>query len=207
MTVLTLINLHIFLIFFTFPVDAKSSISSLDCLIHNREYSYEYLYDENDELHEFEKYLKLNIFTTHLSKVRNYEKITWELIPNMKKDAIYLKNKNSNNYLCASNLFLSPMKVRRTLYTSKVKQGDNCLWKLNEIMKNTTKTRNEIYDEDDDDELTAKTYLIWNVKYNQQMYAPTFFFKTDKHRRNVYLWNDRKNVYKSNKFKWVLDCM
>jgi hypothetical protein len=201
MVIFSVIYFKIVLILFAFSINANLS-SGLECFIHNREYSYEYFYNENEQLNDFERYLNLNVFTTHLSKITNYKRITWEVISNLKKRAIYFKNKATNHYLCASNLYMSSMKVRRTLYTSNEKQGDNCLWKLNQILK-IKPTRNETRNDED---FSKNTYLIWNLKYNQQLYAPSFFFKSNKYRRNVYLWHDKKENL-SNKFRWIMDCM
>jgi hypothetical protein len=94
--------------------------------------------------------------------------------------------------LCSSRKHLDPTNVRRILYTTPIRDGKNCEWKL--IRVNSPSSND------------GENYLIINAHYNEQMYAPSFFFKKDKDRRNVYMWYDKKKIHFSDSFKWIIEC-
>ena len=51
-----------------------------------------------------------------------------------------------------------------------------------------------------------KTF-IKNVKYDEPLYAPSFFFKKDQISKNLYLWFDKNERFKSKQLNWIIDCL
>ena len=111
-------------------------IQSLECLIHNKEYKYEYLFSS--------AYLyKRNVYTYPLKHLNDFNQIRWKLVktPIDDDNVVYLtRNVNSQEYyLCASKQFADSccQKKRRLLELIKFnssfgieQMGESCKWKL-----------------------------------------------------------------------------
>ena len=181
---------------------SKPTLGS-ECLIHNKEYSYEYLYQSNDKSTIKEN--ALNAYIYPIGKLKDYDTIRWDMIEIFDENYL-LKSIKSSYYLCASNTkhgSLGSSMTRRILYTS-VSSSYNCIWnikKVKEDIKNIKKNN--------------RTYLIWNSLYNEQLYAPTFLFKTNFEKRNIFLWRSKqkdsisslvKFSHETDRFKWIIDC-
>ena len=52
----------------------------------------------------------------------------------------------------------------------------------------------------DEDQLGMRSYIT-NVKYNESLYAASYFFKKDQFKRNPYLWQKEKEKFKSKQFE------
>ena len=164
--------------------------SCLDCVINSKEYPFEFLYNSNTG-NSLKNPLKLNIFTKPISQIENYDTIKWILIQ-YGNGTSYLKNKNSDEYLCANNSFFGSKNNRQILTTDKSKKYE-CLWNI-ELAESFKKSYLE----------EEKNYFLWNVKYNRKIYAPSFLFKYNRFHRNVFLWH--KSGSSSDEFKWNIEC-
>jgi hypothetical protein len=174
-----------------------------ECLIHNFEYKYEYLYSSSKNENK-----ESNVFTYPLSKIDDFQKITWKFIPlkikflknqSSHEKSLYFINsgKYSNEYLCGSNKFRSMSVTRGLVKRLKLNKKQlmanlNCYWDIEKvILKNTTK-----FDH---------AYLIKNIYSGKPLYAASFFFNIGYYERSVYLWFNEINFF-LNKYKWLIDC-
>lgn len=172
-------------------LNSNRMVNSLDCLIYNKQYKYEYLY-QSTEINTLDMYgSKVYIFP--LKNLFNLDTIRWSLFLTSDNSTFFFKSFLSDEYLCSSPKHLDESNLRRLLYTTPIREGKNCEWKL--IKVNSSSQKN------------GESYLIINAYYNEQMYAPSFFFKKDKDRRNIYLWYDNKKLDFSSNFRWVVECL
>ena len=193
---------------------------SLECLIHNKEYKYEYLFSS--------AYLyKRNVYTYPLKHLNDFNQIRWKLVktPIDDDNVVYLtRNVNSQEYyLCASKQFADSccQKKRRLLELIKFNSsfgieqlGESCKWRLTDSswdqdLENTNDildrlegiNRNSMAKGIDEDIISDKTFLIWNVEFNEPLYSSMIKFHL--HKRSVYLWRSKPD---SDQFKWYIDC-
>ena len=198
------------LIFFIIPllraeISASTAIINnfeynKDCLIHNYEYRFEYLFSSKNENKTKQSEVNKNkndINLVPLGKVNNFNSIRWSLIETKNQsEQFFLKSSFYGDYLCASFKFADYFHTRRLLVkvdddsNDQNKLLDNCKWKINRI---------------DSKKSTITTYSIMNVHFNQPMYAASYFFQRKIDQRDVFLWHNKKNV-NSKKFKWIIDC-
>jgi hypothetical protein len=101
-----------------------------------------------------------------------------------------------DEYLCASSLHTNDIfKTRRLVQAQKLDKKKafsekSCMWRIEKV-----KSR---------DKLSAKSsYHIWNVKYNEPLYAASSFFNTNEYGRSIYTWYKKPN---SDQFKWSFNC-
>jgi hypothetical protein len=168
----------------------------LECLIHNKEYSYEYLYQSNEN--------DSNAYVYPIANLKDFEKIRWDLIEFFDENYL-IKSIKTNSYLCASSLKNSSFglsSTRRMLHTSAT-SSYNCIWNIKKVSEINSKKR---------------TYFIWNSLYNEQLYATrAYFFKKNSDKRNVYLWRSKskhasifsayfQSSHETDRFKWIIDC-
>ena len=160
-----------------------------NCMIHNQEYSYEYLYSMNEQ--RMSRLTKNNVYTCPLKQVKNFNNLRWSIVEN-NSEIYYLKASYFDEYLCASFNFIDIFHTRRIVRGIKINQSrniyENCQWKIKKV---NSKTSNS-------------TYSIINAFYDEQLYAASFPFKQGSHYRQTFLWH--KKDTKSNKFKWIIDC-
>jgi len=185
-----LILIHLFVSLLKSELEYKKSIDfGSDCLIHNGQYRFEYLYspDENETTKiAGNKIGKVNL--KRLSKVENFNYLRWTFIETSNQSGqFYLKSSHFGDYLCASFNFADIFGFRRKVIRIKINENvnsmDNCKWKIEQI--------NSI--------LSYDTYSIMNVMNFESLYATSYFY-----RRDVYLWY-KKNINSKN-FKWMIDC-
>lgn len=181
------------------------------CLIHNLEYSREYLYTSDDiniNWASYNKLIKRNVFTYPLRKVNDYEKIAWTFIPvslpfeankspqNYKTNYLIKSGKYQNEYLCAANeheIFSQSRRVikRMRLNPSILRFQFNCHWIIDKVSKiKSNYTSNTIKN------------LLFEDEY---IYASGSLFNLEWYKRNVYSWCEKTNL-NSKKFKWIIDC-
>lgn len=203
-----LISNPLFMIFISlyYSINANEIETFKECLIHNLQYSREYLYTSDDPNWPNQKnmYVKRNMFTYPLSKVNDYEKITWILIPAKSPFQINRTNyliksgKYENEYVCAINeheIFSKNRRIimRMKLISHMIKTHLNCHW--------TIETKYS-------PKLNRTTHTFKNVLFDDEhVYAASPFFSVGWYKRSVYLWSERTDLkLSSNKFKWMIDC-
>ena len=188
-------------LFFLIKLKKANSTNKTDykfgsnCLIHNQEFKYEYLYTSNDL--DIEHIFKKNIYTRLLSKVDDFNKIRWSLIKSSNESFEYfIKSSYYNEVLCASNRFSYIFSVRRYVKREYIKNykeiPKNCRWIIKKDL--TSKKFDDVY-------------TISNVYYrNEHLYVASFFFKKTFYSRRIFLWNIKTQNISSNKFRWQIDC-
>jgi hypothetical protein len=169
---------------------------SFECLIQNDEYKYEYLYT-SDQLDPAD-YYKRKVYTFPLQHLDAFDPIKWYLIPmGHFNDTFYIMNHQFNEYLCGSDFHLDLFELRRKVSMSKLVdktiEHKNCEWRLEPLM-----------DESNVETQSSNRFIIWNVKYNEPLYAASTLFKTLNYKRNVFTWHSKPN---SKQFVWIVDCM
>ena len=189
------------------PTESNNIEEFKHCLIHNVQYSHEYLYASKKQN------VSDKIITTPLEKVDDFIKVTWIFIP-VKIDGVQVNHLNrtlymiksgkyENDYLCTANQFekISPSK-RGQIKLSTIKDVNNkfnyynCYWSFETINLNKTIEGFKEFEE---------TFVIRNMLTNEPMYAASFFFNSGWNKRSVFLWSPKKSTI-SNKFKWFIDC-
>jgi hypothetical protein len=173
--------------------------SSSECLITNKEYPDEYLLKSDDVFGN--RFFGTAVYLHPISKTNEHYKLKWQLIPTSMNDEniFFIKSVYQNTYLCASELELNSNKVRRQVYTSRQISHNNCEWRIEKSGDDETNNKNNDYGK--------ISFLIWNTKFRNQLYAGSYFFKADKLKRNIFLKNDKSKIYKSDDYKWLIDCL
>ena len=175
-----------------------------ECLIHNLEYKYEYLYAS--ETNKFAK----DVFTYPLKWIDDFQKITWNFIPikirNLEKNQSYTEKsfyfiksaKYTDEYLCGPDkleaIYSSHGIVKR--YRVNVKQllsKFSCYWDVEEINLMNYSNKNE------------HAYTIKNIYFSKRLYPLASFFNFINMKKNIYLWFNKSDLY-LNKYKWLIDC-
>ena len=159
------------------------------CTIRNTKYSSEYLYSSLT----FGDQFKMKVFTNEIDPayMRSPLQPLWIIEPiNYENRTLFLISNfyHSKDYLCATNDHLDRLGYRRfvRLDPGSTKTTD-CFWAFEKLTNKKT-----------------TTFEIWNRKYNQALFAASFFFKTAKtNRRNVYLWAGKPD---SKQFDWIINC-
>ena len=171
-----------------------------ECLIHNQAYSYEYLFIERN----YDK-TKRNVYTLPLNNMKDFnhlEFIRWNIIPFKETNSYFIKSLLlDDGYLCSSKHLNGFFTRTRSIiglkipfihkYFNSQTIIDNCLWYFDRD-ETSNKIRN-------------KTFIIWNKKYKEPLYASVKNYFSDPLRRNVYSLNGRYNI-KSKAIKWIVDC-
>ena len=170
-------------------MDTKTN--SIECVIYSKEYQFEYLYN-SIALPDHSKLIELNVFTMPIIQIKTYNRIKWQFI-SFRNNTYYMKNKSTQEYLCAKSVFYGREMYRQTLGTEKYPH-DNCIWgfELIETRKTDVLYRPE------------KIFYIWNVKYDKKLYPGSYFYKFDRHKRNVFLWHLKSS--QSDQYKWIVNC-
>jgi len=187
---------YVILIYFQNIKLIQSNLLKLECLIQNNQFRYDYLYtcDDLDE----HQYYRRHIYTNKIINLNNLDDIKWTLIPVLiEKYIYYLKSNKYNEYLCVSkrvqyhrsNCYVNSNKrmVHTFKYNSNLtslKSKHQCQWRLESVDFNK--------------------YKIWNVLYNQMLFAESDCFKgkrLNRTKRGVYLTH-RAN----SKSYWMIDC-
>jgi hypothetical protein len=176
--------------------ESKNETSAIfDCVIYNLEYSFEFLYDSSDVV--YFDHSKSVPYTFPITKVLNYDRIRWYLIPKLNDtrfEIFNIKSFKSGKYLCSADIFVDSFKTRRKIMMSKKHFGRRCEWRLISF-----KAR----DFENDDSIIN---YIYNVEYEEPLYAASYFFKRDHLKRNIFLWHNKKEAKTSTKFNWMIDC-
>lgn len=193
-------TLIIFILILTLNQLTKASkpTFSFECLIQNAEYGFEFMY-HSSEIFNFNR-SATSVYVYPLEHLSNLDRVRW-LIQSTRNSSnlqtVLIKSFRSNRYLCASNGHLERFMKRRKVYLSNHFEKETCEWMLEDAENNSK--------EDNRDQLNMKSYIT-NVKYKEGLYAPSYFFKRDKFKRNLYLWFDKNEKFKSRKFNWIIDC-
>ena len=196
------------LIFYNINIVQNSILdSSKDCLVHNLEYSYEYLYSSNDY---DSKNANRNVYAYPLSKINDFQTITWKFIPieevEKKFKSFIPKNRSyyfiksgkyENEYLCGFNLYNKISPARYLVKIIKINHAGlilyfNCFWNIESINTNQILPKQFIY-------------RIENMFYKGPMYASSFIFNVGWYKRSIFVWGREENS-QSKKSKWIIDC-
>jgi hypothetical protein len=163
--------------------------NQFECLLENNKYSHEFLYSNKTG----------NVYTVSLS---NLNILKWSLTQLTGTYDIYtIKNINTEEYLCATDMFEENLKLKditndeiikkRLIHTRKVDKNelnDDCIWRF----ERTHTDKGFI------------SYFIWNVYYNESLYSASYLFKLNRKLRKTFLLN--KMSRKMNEFKWIPEC-
>jgi hypothetical protein len=164
-----------------------------ECLIHNKQYSHEYLYTSDDK--NIDQLYKRNVYTYPLDKINDFEKIRWNIIKiGNSNERFLIKSNLYNEFLCASDKYNDLFDMRLVIKRLKMDirlflNSSRCEWKIKEI-------KNKLSNQ--------SVYTIWNLEYNRPLYAASFLFNREINKRNIFLWYKSKTD--SEKFKWFIDC-
>lgn len=117
----------------------------------------------------------------------------WYFEPvNCETNVFYLKNKEYNEYLYATEFHYSFMNDRRRVYTHQPEKtsdlDDAYKWRVERVRG----------DGDNQD-----LYVLKNIKYNEPLYAAGFFFRRDSLRRSVFTWHGGPH---NDQFNWIVKC-
>jgi hypothetical protein len=176
---------------------------TLNCVIFNEEYGNEYLYAASG-FHKLALFRR-NVYTwspfysrsnsATVEKVKEYTEKdlqgvwTFSRAASAEKDTFFIKNAEFNEYLYASSTHAGITGSRRRIYTWK--------WS-NDNFENRKAFMWTLKKADG-----SSSYHIWNVNYNQPLYAGSFWQKQDSIRRNVYTWFTAPD---SKQFNWQIKC-
>ncbi len=184
--------LILFIFIFKIQINEISNEESFgtECLIHNREYSFEYLYSTNN--FDLDQILSRNVYTRPIAKINKLDKMRWNITKAIDTNAFYLRNNMYGKYLCASDTHDDLFNLRRIVQIMKISENStiefkNCQWKLEKV---SSKSR-------------SRVYSIQNIKYQEQLYASSPFFTGKFINRVIYLWYRPTN---SKQAKWIIDC-
>jgi hypothetical protein len=163
-----------------------------DCLVHNKEYKFEYLASTYYSTHPSKSTEVSRVYLTRLEKLKkDFDAIKWSISKsNKRSQTFYLRSQKYDEYLCASTKVDSFLGRRRSVQTFKLEKSElhfytQCEWKLRQ--------------------LSNDSFLIWNDYYKEPLYTASRFFNLDVHKRSVFLWNGRLTGL-DNTFKWIVDC-
>lgn len=172
-----------------------TSSLSIECLINNLEYAFEYLHT-SDDTDQLEQIYQRNIYTYPLEEIENFDFLKWNLvqIDGLPDTFFIISHSFNEEYLCASYKFDDVFRTKRMIYRRMVnkkqqKNIDNCKWKLSKI---------ESYSNN-------RTFRIRNLKYREYLFADETNFKRDGFKRNIYL-NGKHPSNETNQFDWLVDC-
>jgi hypothetical protein len=182
----------------------KSAIKT--CLIQNIEYRDEYLYScfKLDAADDFKRKVYTNPIET--AYMRSFTQLKWKFEPVVEDDYSQLKDKNQtyyfisnshykDEYLCSSSNHFDQFSYRRKVNLKKMmidtsKNDKKCMWRLEEQSQSDSH---------------QNRYIIWNVYYNEPIYAAMDLLSEAKsNRRNVYTWYKNPD---SKQFVWNLICL
>ena len=175
---------------------SNSKLTGSDCLIHNKQYSYEYLYSSSSNDTK-------NVYLLPLAKVDNFNYLRWSIDPVPgNSEQFYLRSSHFGTRLCAVNNMMKDVFFSRgskknvgIIISSSSDYIQNCKWIIKRTDANSNKT-------------TA--YFMDNVFYGDSLYPTMTSFmsilKQNENKRKIILWNRNKSSLKSNKFKWFIDC-
>ena len=150
-----------------------------DCLIHNNQYKFEYLYSPSEMIP--------TVQLISLNKVNDFNNFRWSLVETRNQSGLYyLKSSYFGDYLCALFDFGDIFEKRRSVARLKIDKNlyslNNCQWKI--------KQHKSIF----------RTYSIVNLLFDEPLYASRYLFQ-----RKIFLWHSENNI-DSKKFKWIIDC-
>ena len=163
------------------------------CVIKNYLYKDDFLYVCNEK--EYDNGYRRKVYSNPVSLkyMQNSYQKRWLFIPTDDKkytnDTFYIITDLYKEFLCSSKDHLEITKHRRKLHTvnmDEIPVGEECIWRLDEF------------------KYKKEHYLIWNLKYNEPLYAANSLFKTARtNRRNVYTWYKNPD---SKQFIWFVYC-
>ena len=184
----------------------NNNYTNNDCLIQNFKYSTDYLHVSKkldlSNFFDINSYTR-RIYTNSPSSLKDMDKYRWKFIllnNNLNNPQYIIKNSKYDEYLCSSARHQSALfKKRRNVYTRRVndkkmkwmlnRNDVSCIWRIDNI-------QDQVY--------MDHRYLIWNVKYNESLYAASSLFTTVNDERSVFTWFDQPD---SDQFYWLIHCI
>lgn len=153
--------------------------------------------EDNDENYEND-----NVNGDEIEDIPNEEKantkITFENLNEISEESkmnYFIISTIYDEYLCASSLHTNDIfKTRRLVQAQKVDKKDissekSCMWRIEQVKQKNKSAKS--------------SYHIWNVKYNEPLYAASSFFNTNEYGRSIYTWYKKPN---SDQFNWNFNC-
>jgi hypothetical protein len=191
--------------------NSGSLIVDKECLIFNKYYK-EYFCGD---LAKYSQYDVKEVYTSSnsLSKIyrkefnktillnENRKKFLWTLerVDNL-EHTYYLKNMYFNDYylhaLKFSDSILFQQRRSVVLNLMHSREDSTFMWRLE---NKTASLDNLDYNNGMD------LFRIWNLKYDEALYAANFFFKKTNSKRKVFTWHNHPDTNK--KFDWHLNCI
>jgi hypothetical protein len=180
-----------------------SSRTSQECQLLNERYNFEYLYAASGlSLFSRRVYtwssLSKNVFRTSehsLTFSASDPQGVWLLEKihqvnfSSPHQLFFIKNFKYNEYLYATRMIASFLSPRRDVFTRTATNSadldDSYKWSIKQL------------------DAEGGKYEIWNVKYNEPLYAANSFFKEDSMRRKAYTWYKNPD---SRQFNWFIKC-
>ena len=185
-------NFYLIKIVIILIINIDKKAFSRDCFIYNKKYDYESLYQPNNG----------SIVYAHpLSEINDMWKALWS-IRVTRSGSIYIQSIYTQEYLCATPNYYKSDQKRRLLKMKKYREAKSCEWNIKQSISNDS-------NENGNDVEKKFIFLVWNVLYNEALYAPIFYYKKDKNNRNLFLWSaaDKSKHLKSDCFKWIFECL
>lgn len=189
-------NLRFFLIsiFLAFCLNRKlATAKNAECVLYNERYKNEYLY--SGILFGLARRYVFSwspIILNSLKDQKEYifkdddKKAVWvfESVGG-EQNTYYIKSLEYKEYFYATGFHNSFFNARRRVFTWMTNSDldDSYKWRLNK--------------------LDTDKYELWNVKYNEPLYAASHFFRHDSLRRNVFTWHKKPD---STQFNWIVKC-
>ena len=202
-TIITLVSLIIILD--VLPSSSSSFLlikNQLVCTIQNTKYPNEYLYSSVNEYDMYIDYETKSVFkhkkllTNNINFIKNSKQLIW-IFKKVEwlNSTFYIQNIMSNykyEHICASHVHIDQFNYRRRVNLNLINKhslitNEKCMWKF---IPSTDGSKN--------------VYNIWNVYYDEPLYAANHFYKTAKsNSRTVFLWH---KIPDSKQFDWEVDC-
>ncbi len=187
-------------------IDSSENVNGIECLFLNVGHKFEYLMG-----------LYTNIYTYDMLNAGMMDGIRWILLKTTENKPIneyYIKNKDADKYLCATSL-LKQFSIFKKYQHRKLNMMymdinstnsfDECKWYFREIGPSNKFWQLKVH---------FKSYMIWNAKFDEPLFAKSKIISNDLFIRNVFLFHEQ-NVNLSNKdddhfaftYRWKPECL
>jgi hypothetical protein len=186
-----ILKFHLILLIFSLVLTGDLASDRFECLLESNKYSHEFLYSKSN--------MDNNVYTISSNDL---SMLKWSLTQLTGTYDLYtIRYVNTNEYLCGTDMFEENLKIqditndlirKRLVHTRKIDKfvnfKDDCIWRFERA--HTDKG--------------FISYFIWNVYYNESLYAASYLFKPNRKLRKTFLLN--KMSKKMNEFKWIPEC-
>ena len=163
-------------------------IQSLECLIQNKEYLNEYLYQ--DRIHSPNDIV--NACMKPIGQITNSDRGIWiaRLILN---DKITFQNKKSGQYLCASSLVYTLFHRIHISVNNLKSTTPSCIWDLKKMKKKQSSNT------------TDDSFFIWNTMTKRQLYVSNKTL-TQNNQHKIGFSQQKNKIKMNDNYKWIMKC-